>query len=74
LKFSSDETLDEIRCDYSKCPASLEFHHTDPTRKDFEISKARFRRFDDRVKDELKSCIMLCSNCHREEHYSYEAE
>jgi hypothetical protein len=56
------------KCDYSRCPDALEFHHLDPTEKDFSISKSRLTKFDERVTRELDKCIMLCANCHREEH------
>jgi len=56
------------KCGYDKCPAALEFHHKDPSKKDFTI--ARYRRvFNDKIKDELDKCQLLCSNCHREHHY-----
>ncbi len=30
-----------IKCGYSKYPEVLEFHHTDPLKKDFNVSKKR---------------------------------
>lgn len=56
------------RCGYNKCINALEFHHLDPTQKDFAISSNSFSF--DRMKQEVDKCILLCSNCHREEHYS----
>ena len=55
-----------VRCGYNKCLSALDFHHKDPTKKDFGIS-------DDNVKlkeavKEVKKCILICSNCHREFH------
>ena len=58
------------RCGYNRCNAALEFHHTDPTQKDFTIAHLKQTRFDDKMKQELDKCILLCSNCHREEHWS----
>lgn len=55
-------------CGYDRCIQALEFHHTDPTQKDFQLSNA-FRCSLKDVKEELDKCILLCSNCHREEHY-----
>jgi hypothetical protein len=55
-------------CGYNKCIGALEFHHTNPKEKDFTIANARLTAFDDKVKKELDKCILLCSNCHREEH------
>lgn len=56
-------------CGYHKCIGALEFHHLDPTQKDFGISKRGGRgAFTDKVKVELDKCILVCANCHREIH------
>lgn len=55
-------------CNYDTYIGALEFHHLDPKQKDFNVSKARFTKFDDRVTSELDKCILVCANCHREEH------
>ena len=47
-------------------PSVMEFHHTDPTEKDFEISNNT--KTHDEVLLELDKCQMLCANCHRAEH------
>lgn len=54
------------RCDYSRCVAALQFHHLDPTTKSFELSKLSTSV--ERARDEAKKCILLCANCHAEEH------
>ncbi len=54
-------------CGYAKNEAALEFHHIDPTEKDFQISK-RYNYSWNKIKDELDKCILLCANCHREVH------
>jgi hypothetical protein len=56
------------RCDETH-PAALDFHHTDPTQKDFEISSCGSRK---RVLAEINKCIVLCANCHRKLHYNLE--
>lgn len=56
-------------CGYSTCIAALEFHHKDPYKKDFGISRARLTSFTEVIKQELDKCVMLCANCHREEHF-----
>lgn len=56
------------RCGYTKCIQALEFHHLDPTQKDFGIAASGKTRSWDKIKIELDKCVMLCSNCHREEH------
>ena len=56
------------RCGYDRCFEALEFHHRDPTQKDFSISSKGYTRSWDKVRSELEKCIMLCANCHREHH------
>ncbi|OGI18574.1 MAG: hypothetical protein A3B68_02280 [Candidatus Melainabacteria bacterium RIFCSPHIGHO2_02_FULL_34_12] len=55
-------------CGYNRCIEALEFHHTDPSKKDFSISSRGHSRSWKRVKEELDKCTMLCANCHREIH------
>ncbi len=55
-------------CGYFKCREALEFHHTDPSKKDFAIGSKGHTRSFERVREELDKCVMLCANCHREEH------
>lgn len=55
-----------IRCGYNKCLKALEFHHIDPTKKDFTISNDHFRLID--AVKESKKCVLICSNCHKELH------
>lgn len=58
-----------IKCGYSKSFAALEFHHIDPSQKDFEISRAASSNMNfEKIKIELDKCILVCSNCHKEEH------
>ena len=56
------------KCGYDKYVGALEFHHKDPSKKDFNIASARLTTFSEYVKNELDKCTILCSNCHREEH------
>lgn len=55
-------------CGYDRCMEALEFHHKNPTEKDFSISEKGYTRSWNRVKAELDKCLMLCANCHRETH------
>lgn len=55
-----------IKCGYNKCLKALEFHHLDPSKKDFTISNDHFKLLD--AVNESKKCILLCSNCHKELH------
>jgi hypothetical protein len=57
------------RCNYDRCDSALEFHHVNPTNKDFSIGHAKLTSFNDRIKKELDKCILVCANCHREEHF-----
>ena len=57
-----------VKCGYSKYPEVLEFHHKNPSEKDFNISKKGHCRSWQRVSSEIKKCDLLCANCHREEH------
>jgi hypothetical protein len=54
-------------CGYNKNSAALEFHHLNPIEKEFDWNKLRLKRWND-VIHELKKCILVCSNCHREIH------
>jgi hypothetical protein len=69
-----------VLCGYKRCARALEFHHVDPTRKDFTIAAFMSQEFYysgwttssfvqevwRRVEKELKKCVLLCANCHRE--------
>jgi 5-methylcytosine-specific restriction endonuclease McrA len=55
-------------CGYDRCIEALEFHHLDPTQKDFGISKKGYTRSWEKVKAEIAKCTLLCANCHREIH------
>lgn len=58
-------------CGYDKCLGALDFHHLDPSEKEFSIHRALSNHWGwDRVETELKKCIILCANCHREVHYN----
>ena len=60
-------------CGYDRCIRALEFHHTNPDEKDFGISRTLTKNINT-LKEEADKCILLCSNCHAEEHQRlYEA-
>ena len=54
------------RCEYERCTRALEFHHIDPSKKDFAVS--RVSKSWAVIQSELDKCILLCANCHREFH------
>ena len=55
-------------CGYNKCVGAMEFHHKDPDGKDFGLSAQGLTRSWEKQRIELDKCVMLCANCHREEH------
>lgn len=57
-----------VRCGYEKYQGALEFHHIDPNEKDFNPSRLKNYSFNERLRNELDKCILVCSNCHREIH------
>lgn len=57
-------------CGYDKCIASLEFHHIDSSKKDFQISDFKSHAFSEKIKKELDKCMLLCRNCHGETHFN----
>ena len=54
-------------CGYDKFYGALTFHHLDPSMKRYEWKQMKFlhRRT---IRKELDKCILLCNNCHAEEH------
>ena len=53
-------------CGYNKHQGVLEFHHIDPLTKSFSVSGGGFSRSWTSILSELRKCILLCANCHRE--------
>ena len=54
-------------CGYNKVNTALEFHHLDPAQKEFSFG-ANTNKSWNTVRNELKKCILVCANCHREIH------
>lgn len=64
-------------CGYNRCFAAIDYHHLNPRVKSFSpkmfihkmknMSKISEKSLTT-LRDELKKCIPLCSNCHREYH------
>jgi len=53
-------------------PATLEFHHRDPQKKEFNLGKAVSVGYSiERIKKEVAKCTVLCANCHAKEHYEW---
>lgn len=55
------------KCGYDKCENALTFHHLNPQEKDFNIAK-KYNVSWSKLKNELDKCVLLCANCHAEEH------
>jgi 5-methylcytosine-specific restriction endonuclease McrA len=55
-------------CGYSKYIGALEFHHPNPLEKDFGIGSKGLTKAYKKLLAEAKKCVLLCANCHREEH------
>lgn len=55
-------------CKYSKCKQALEFHHLNPSEKEFKISEMGTFT-EDKIIKELEKCMLVCANCHREIHF-----
>lgn len=58
-------------CGYDRCVAAMEFHHRDPSQKDFAISANGHTKSFEKIKKELDKCALLCANCHREVHAGF---
>jgi len=51
-------------------PATLDFHHRDPSRKDFLPSYFCYQGWrQGRLLEEIAKCDVLCANCHRKRHW-----
>lgn len=62
-------------CECRRCgeghPACLDFHHPDESKKTASVAEMVNRGFaKDAIQAEIDKCVVLCSNCHRKEHYS----
>lgn len=56
-----------LKCGYGKAITSLVFHHLTPDKKEFSISSRPGYGWK-RTKKELDKCVLLCTNCHGEQH------
>ena len=60
-----------LKCE--KCgfnhPAALDFHHSNPEEKEFNISTLKHIGSKEKLIKEIEKCVVLCANCHRIHHY-----
>lgn len=58
-----------LHCGYSKNISALEFHHIDPTQKDYQLDMRKLSNTSMiKLMEEVEKCELLCANCHRELH------
>lgn len=53
-------------CGYDKYLGALEFHHVDPTTKEFGLGGTGWMDGMDKLRKEAAKCVLVCSNCHKE--------
>lgn len=66
-----DEYKSNASCHFcsENTPCCLDFHHLDPTKKNFNVSQMKgHAKTVDAIKKEVEKCIVVCSNCHRKIH------
>ncbi len=56
-----------MRCGYDKNLAALTFHHTGEKNHALDMRSLSNRKIE-KVMAEFSTCILLCANCHAEEH------
>ena len=66
-EFINSKKIKCAKCGYCRCKEALEFHHLDPTQKDFSSAGMKTRSIQ-RIQEEIDKCVVLCANCHREAH------
>lgn len=59
-------------CGCQKCGEKrywlIDYHHLDPTQKDFHVAYYKTASLP-KLKDEIRKCIPLCRNCHTDFHF-----
>ena len=53
-------------CGYERDVAALQFHHLDPSQKEFSLAMNGVTRSIEAMRREASKCILLCANCHAE--------
>jgi len=52
-------------CGYDRYLGAMQFHHVDPSSKDFTVGNKRSKTLE-AIKPELDKCVLVCSRCHAE--------
>lgn len=57
------------KCGYNKNLSGFDFHHKDPSKKESQLDIRKLSNSAmEWILDEFDKCMVLCANCHREEH------
>ncbi len=66
----------KARCAYcgENHPAVLQFHHRDPSQKEFNVGEFVTRQLGgmEKLKKEIEKCDVVCANCHLKYHYNHD--
>jgi hypothetical protein len=52
------------RCGFDEHPSALQFHHLDPSTKEFGVSDKGVTRSIAQARAEASKCVLLCASCH----------
>ena len=55
-----------VLCGYDRYQGALQFHHLDPSAKQFALSREGVTRSIAEARREAAKCVLLCANCHAE--------
>lgn len=55
-----------LLCGYDRCIGALQFHHLDPSKKEFAVSLRGVTPSIEALRREAAKCVLLCANCHAE--------
>lgn len=63
------------KCGYKEHPEILQFHHRDPSEKEFKMGKGSVGNYSrEKLMKEIEKCDLLCPNCHLWHHYQETAK
>jgi transposase-like protein len=66
----------KARCLYcgENHPAALQFHHRDPSQKEFNVGEFVTRQLGgiEKLKKEIEKCDVVCANCHLKYHHNHD--
>jgi len=62
-----------MKCGWHGNQAAFQFHHLNSSEKDFMIGNVANRNWE-KIKTEIKKCVLLCANCHTVSHSTKDGE